>query len=757
MLFAVLFSAWRLQSAGWTENLGHIRTIAVIGFGVGLALGYSRYQKRAVILLTIGYFLAISIWQLLGTITFDPEQTYLWDRLVILFGKLFTDLNELFAGRPVKDQFFVIVLMCFPYWFASLYSGYQLTRYANFLGTVLPNGVLMFIVHVYHYTTKDYTWMFGMYLFLSLLLLSRMKYREDRRKWAKERVQVSSESELDIINTTVAVATVLVMLAWVTPYTLPAIAAGKEFWRKTYGEVFPSSRFEKIFASVEKESQPKPRNFQQELALGIRTPQSDLVVFQVYVPSNANDFPRLYWRGQIYDRYENGHWLTTSQTETRRKSSNGDIEVPKGEFSKRLTFTFDVRVDGQTIMYTASQPVSVNHDSILLYSDLSEDDELLDIMAMRASPPLKAGDLYRNSSLIANPTIPDMRSAGQAYPEWVTEKYLQLPANFSPRIRSLAAEIAQPYNNPYDKTVAITSYLRREIEYAGVVYIPDGTVEPLEYVLFVSKKGFCNYSASAEVLMLRSLGIPARLAVGYAQGEPNLQDSIYIVRERDLHAWPEVYFPEIGWVEFEPTGNQQPLERPEERKETAIAAPIPNPNIPQVLPEEQEPLTPDRTDQEQTSALSWQNRVILVLPWLGGVFVVLLAVVLKRRFAPNVTAASVVKRVVERTGWTPPRWLSRWLLFAGHSVIEQHFQSINVSLWWMKRPQPVHATAIERARLLKTILPEASESIDILLNEHQSQLFSAHGGNETLSRRAAWDILRKSVRSRLKISILRYN
>lgn len=762
MLFAVLFSAWRLQTADWTEGLGQIRNVAVIGFGLGLALGFSRHKKRSVTLLIIGYTIAILIWQLLGAIPFDDDQTYLLEKLTILFGRLFTDLGELFAGRAVEDQFFVVALLCIPYWFASLYSGFQLTRHASYLGTVLPNGVLMLIIHIYHYSSQDYTWMFGVYFFLALLLLSRLKYLADRRKWAKARVQVPSDSGLDITNTTVAVAVVLILLAWGTPYILPATTQGKEIWREVYGEVFPQDRFTNVFASVEKESQPKARNFRTDLALGTRIPQSNLVVFHVYVPLEAKKFPRLYWRGQVYDYYENGRWLTTSDAEIRQNSTTGDIEIPDSINRQRLAFTFDVMVAGQSIVYTPPQPIWVNHNTILLSSDISAEsgeDAVLDIMAIRASPPFKSGELYRTSAMLANPTAEELRATGQNYPDWVTEKYLQLPENFSPRIKELARRIAGPYDTPYDKTVAITNYLRREIEYTSVIYLPNETVDPLEYVLFDAKRGFCNYYATAQVLMLRSLGIPARLAVGYAQGQPNIQKSLYVVREKDLHAWPEVYFPEYGWIEFEPTTNQQPIERLEEREEKPVGVPFGNnPAQPQIQPDVE--FTPDQeplTGSDQSSAISWLDRLAMLLPWLGGVFFILLAIVVKRRFAPQVTAASVMKRVIERSGWNPPRWLRRWLIFANQSAIQRHFHNINISLKWMKRPQPVHITAAERAQLLKNLLPNASASIDTLLNELQAELFTPYGGNEGLARRAAWDILSKTIQSRVKIIILGYN
>ncbi|HNO94199.1 MAG TPA: transglutaminaseTgpA domain-containing protein [Anaerolineales bacterium] len=763
MLFAVLFSAWRLQTADWTEGLGQVRNVAVLGFALGLGVGYSQFKRKPIFFLVAGYTVAILIWQLLGTIPFNKDQTYLLDKFSILFGRMFTSLGELFAGRAVEDQFFVVALLCIPYWFASLYSGFQLTRRSNFLGTILPNGVLMLIIHLYHYTNQDYTWMLGVYLFLALLLLSRLKYLADRRKWSKERIQVQSDSGLDITNTTVAVATVLILLAWGSPYILPATTEGKQIWREVYGQIFPKDRFKNVFASVEKENQPKARNFRPELALGTQTPQGNSIVFQVYVPLEAKKFPRLYWRGQVYDRYENGRWLTTSDAEVRQNPATGDITIPDSADRQRLSFTFDVMTSGQTTVYLPPQPIWINHNTILLSSDISNktgEDAILDIMAVRASPPFQDGDLYRVSSLLADPTAEELRLSGDAYPDWVKEKYLQLPENFSPRIQALAQQITAPYNTPYDKTVAVTNYLRREIEYTGVIYLPNEDVDPLEYVLFDAKRAFCNYYATAQVLMLRSVGIPARLAVGYAQGQPNIQKSLYAVREKDLHAWPEVYFPEYGWIEFEPTTNQQPIERPEAREDLAQIAPFAN-NSNQPLFKPDVEFTPDQEpnvpDGGSASARSWLDWLASLLPWLGGVFFILLGIVLKRRFAPQVTVASVMKRAIDRSGWNAPRWLRRWLAFATQPAIQRHFHNINISLRLLKRPQPVHVTAAERAQTLKGLLPSASASIDSLLNELQAELFTPNGGNEAIARRAAWDILSKTVQSKLKIIILGYN
>ncbi|HCR70853.1 MAG TPA: hypothetical protein DIW23_05370 [Anaerolineae bacterium] len=761
LFLLVLFSAWRVQVTDWTEGLNLIRNLSIFGLFVGLALGQSKFQKRTVILLSIAYMIVFFIWQWLWFIDFSKEQTYLGEQLLILFGRIFTNINEFFAGREIDDQFFVMALLCFPYWFVGLYSGYQMTRHANVLASVLPAGVLMFIVHNYHYTTKQYGWMFGVYLFLVLLFVSRQKFIKDKIKWVKERVIFSQESGLDITSTTLYLSLAVIAFAWFIPYTLPARAEAREAWKETFGDWFSGERFENMFSSINKEKKPQPRNFQTELSLGTQTSQSDAVIFLVYTTPSAQEFPRLYWRGQIYDYFENNKWSVTSQAESRYNST-GDLEIPDTQNRTRLSFTYDVYTEGQFVLYSASQPISINHNAIILHSTISDEnvnEETLDIMALRASPPLEAGDLYRTNALMANPLISELQNAGDDYPDWVKEKYLQLPDDFSPLIRDLALEITAQANTPFNKATAITNYLRSEITYAPAISIPDDVTDPLEYFLLEKKQGFCNYSATAQVLMLRSIGIPARLAVGYAQGEANVQNSIYTVRERDLHAWPEVYFPEYGWIEFEPTGNQAPLTRPEEREERAsnINPFVPNRNLP-LEEEEQLPLEIEANEEDaEIQPLLTQSQMRWFSLSTGIIVLGLIGFFIKRRYAPDKSMALILKNTFEKWNWKIPDWLNQFLTWANLPSIERNFHAINTSLQWMGISQPIHATAVERAKALQKKLPSANDSIEVLLREHQSALFSSRGGDEKLARRAAWNILTQTISARLKFFFMGYN
>jgi hypothetical protein len=99
----------------------------------------------------------------------------------------------------------------------------------------------------------------------------------------------------------------------------------------------------------------------------------------------------------------------------------------------------------------------------------------------------------------------------------------------------------------------VTTYLQTHYRYSlEIGHVPPGR-DPVDWFLFDVKVGYCEQFATAEVLMLRSLGIPARLATGYATGDYDPVLNQAIVRERDAHAWVEVWFADHGWVPFDPT------------------------------------------------------------------------------------------------------------------------------------------------------------------------------------------------------------
>jgi len=107
-------------------------------------------------------------------------------------------------------------------------------------------------------------------------------------------------------------------------------------------------------------------------------------------------------------------------------------------------------------------------------------------------------------------------------------------------------------------------------------------VDKVDYIIFKAKQGYCDYYASAMIVMLRSRGIPARFVAGYAKGSYDATTQSYHVVNADAHSWVEVYFPQYGWIEFEPTAAQPMITRASSAENSGPAA---SSTAPQELPD----------------------------------------------------------------------------------------------------------------------------------------------------------------------------
>ncbi|MBM2832706.1 MAG: hypothetical protein HW414_1758, partial [Dehalococcoidia bacterium] len=179
----------------------------------------------------------------------------------------------------------------------------------------------------------------------------------------------------------------------------------------------------------------------------------------------------------------------------------------------------------------------------------NEGDDIVSLRARRFFSPEQDYAVLSSVS-VAGPA--SLRSAGEVYPSLVLERYLQLPAQLPARVRTLAREVAGREITSYDRARAIKVYLH-QIPYGLSVNAPPRGRDPVDYFLFSSRMGYCEYYASAMTVMLRSLGVPSRLVIGFTPGEWNRGKQLFVVRERNYHAWTEVYFPGYGWIAFDPT------------------------------------------------------------------------------------------------------------------------------------------------------------------------------------------------------------
>jgi transglutaminase-like putative cysteine protease len=162
---------------------------------------------------------------------------------------------------------------------------------------------------------------------------------------------------------------------------------------------------------------------------------------------------------------------------------------------------------------------------------------------------------YQVTALSVNPTPQQLASSSAVEPSSV-RRYLDLPQNMDPTIEDKADEITKGLATNYDKALAIQNYLRDPtlFTYSQTVDATVGDSGSASAIasFLQSRRGYCVQFASTMAVMARLLHIPSRVAVGFAAGAPD-GSGRHLVGLHDAHAWPELYFPGVGWVPFEPT------------------------------------------------------------------------------------------------------------------------------------------------------------------------------------------------------------
>src|SRR5439155_11321588 len=131
------------------------------------------------------------------------------------------------------------------------------------------------------------------------------------------------------------------------------------------------------------------------------------------------------------------------------------------------------------------------------------------------------------------------------------QQYLELPLG-TERVQDLAHRLAAGHRTPYDKAMAMERYIEKNCPYTLQEEVTPHDVDAVDYYLFTTKEGACDLAGSALAVLCRSVGIPARVAVGYLEGVENPSNGGRTLREADSHLWAELYFPGYGWLTFNP-------------------------------------------------------------------------------------------------------------------------------------------------------------------------------------------------------------
>jgi protein-glutamine gamma-glutamyltransferase len=272
------------------------------------------------------------------------------------------------------------------------------------------------------------------------------------------------------------------------------------------------------------------------------------VVMRVHLPDEVQPerLPNLRWRGVVLDTFDGQAWSVRYPRQTRliRPNAGGfDVGLLRGSglFLRQEVFLEPI---GSEVVFAAPRVLRLTMATSMLAMD--------DMGAVSVSSP-GARLRYTVESEVEGPAVQNWGLVRSAPPLNVVqlERYLQLPV-LAPAIPPLARQVAGASREPAEIAGRVEAFLRTQFRYTLDIERVS-QLDPLQEFLFVRRSGHCEYFAAAMAVMLRSLGVPARVVNGFQRGEWNPYGQYYIVRYYDAHSWVEAYLPDAGWVTFDPT------------------------------------------------------------------------------------------------------------------------------------------------------------------------------------------------------------
>ncbi len=582
-----LVSSWAIHQSGWATGTEAIFSTALLGMAAGFLAAHTRWGIRKGWL--FGVVIGIAYCFLLVSEALPPMDRIFQDALALVLNTLtwiLAVVGGLLSGsgvpQPVPPAEAVATFITnasdfgvrladwtraglrgtysedngvFVYWITLVgwAIGYVATwgffRHNDVLIAALVPGVAMVINLAY---SGQGRWPFVLFLAATLLLMVRLNLHALHKRWESRKLDYATEVGLDVLIASVLLTTALTFTATMAP-RVGSNPISETFWTVFGGEwAEVDNTAKRLFSGVQNPSGvglilgsdnrlfSGPRRFSQP--------------YRMYVTTDERNFNG-YWRGATFDAYTGYTWYNTSGTLLDRRADEEPIPPPPVSYRRPATFTFRIVDSPSDIVFAPDFPTSI---SIPYRVQVASPDAPLDYDLLRARRVAVPDLEYTLESLVTTATEDQLLNAQGDVPDEV-RRYTQAP-NLPNRVVDLTKTVVRGKETQYEKALAIELFLRR-IPYSIAIPPPPADKDAVDYFLFEAKRGYADYYASTMVVMLRTVGVPARLAVGFATGRYDVAQRRFVVTEKQAHTWPEVYFAGLGWIPFEPSPNQTPIDR----------------------------------------------------------------------------------------------------------------------------------------------------------------------------------------------------
>lgn len=532
-----------------------------------------------------------------------------WLSLVWRFGEWQRGILD---GGAHQDDLVFLWLAGAVIWLFVSASVWLVRRTSNGLVGALPALWLLGTIQFYGSNERL---LLAMGLALALALHFWLDHRTLEESWQARRIDFSPSLLLDRTTTSVG----LIVLVLLVGLLFPSISSNWLAWRvyEVMQPVYqPMEEFsEQLFPELRRSvglrfgriGSGLPNSFLLEGGPEL----SQIVVMKLSTNEGVGGGPdvtppRVYLRKATFSIYDGAGWQNPPLLEREPVDANSGWR--REAWSGRKELVQRITTSAPTaLLYAAGEPRSVLVD----YSVQARSPDDLVALWVQDAP------LTRYDVVSSVPAVSEQELAG--WPGWSANRplpsgmaaHLALPATVTDRTRQLAADLAAGRDSPYAVAASIEGYLRGYPYDLDVPGPPDGA-DVADFFLFDLARGYCDYYATAFVTLARLNGLPTRFATGYISAFWDWELNEWTITEADAHSWPEVYFPDLGWIPFEPTAGRPSLER--------SGLPTISPSSFQPPPP---PVEPEIIDDVETGGWNWQM-LFWLLPVAGLLWALLL-------------------------------------------------------------------------------------------------------------------------------------
>ncbi len=701
-LVLVLVYPTSLTQASWVNIDAQFGWLAVFGLASGTLVANSRVRRLPSLLLGAGLGTLFSV---IFTTLAAPEGAFR-EKLLLLGSHVNNWFTQVAQGEAGTDPTAFTLFLGGTVWTAAFLGAFALQRDRRPWDLVAWSGVCL-VVNI-SLALRPLLLDLIVFSIIALVLLTRLHVATLTDRWDQRRIEPVGDMEWRLLRGGLSWTFALIILASVSP-RIGAADTLSHAWNTFDGPWHNvENEWQRFFAGVRGPSRVQGVSFTENVPLGLPPNLGDRVVMYVTAPEGR------FWRALAYDLYTGTGWKSTDDHTAINVDASGY------QARKKIEITIETVTPHGTLLFAPNEPLTAN-----VPRQFTIGDDRTFSSSLRARNQSQAAGKYVVQAAVSTADKPTLRKAGTNYPAAVADRYLQLPASLSQRARALAHRIGDRESDPYDKAEAIEHYLRTNYRYSTVVKPPPPGRDAVDWFLYDLREDFCEYFASAMVVMLRELGVPARVVEGFTPGTFDANVQKYVVREQDAHAWVEVYFAGYGWVEFEPTPSQSTFARSEgefddvlsgggvgaqgdrpERERSGLG------RVENDIDTSIDAGLDSGDYDEFSSAGGGQSFDYSQLSWLG-VLAMLALVAFAIRFE---------------------------LRFRGLPTTEAAFGKMRLLASYVGLPQLAHQTAYEYAAQLSRLLPRAATHIAAIASAHVLARYSRAGvgERETRAARAAW-------------------